>query len=136
MPQASVRSKLLKDLHKSAIAVAIHWNEDISAILNSSSDSESELTDDDDWMDVSSDDNDTDSPMILSSISTDSSVLSVALGVMSIDSSSESNDTMSVAEEMAEGIDSVYRDMLNSIEALEDEVMMACILEHLGEEIM
>ena len=136
MLQASVHSKLLKDLHKSTIAVATHWNEDISTVLNGSSDSESELTDDDDWMDMSSDDNDTDSPMVLSSISTDLSVLSVAFGVMSIDSSLKSNNIMSMAEKMAEGIDLVYRDMLNLIEILEDEVMMAHILEHLDEGIM
>ncbi|KAN0076872.1 hypothetical protein V8E55_010727 [Tylopilus felleus] len=129
MPQASIRFKVLEILHQSAISVAIHRNEAISGVLNSSSDSE--LTDEDNWTDVSSDEGD--SSTELSPMSANSSLLSEALDTMLIDSGSLGSDaTMSTMEE----IDLQYRDILDSIQALEDEVTMARVLECLDEGMM
>ena len=129
MPQASIRFKVLEILHQSTISVAIHRNEAISGVLNSSSDSE--LTDKDNWTDVSSDEGD--SSTELSPMSADSSLLSEALDTMLIDSGSLGSDaTMSTMEE----IDLQYRDILDSIQALEDEVTMARVLECLDEGMM
>ena len=112
MPRASTRLKFLERLHQSAVSVAIHRKEAITAVLDSSSDSEP--MDEDDWTDVSSDNLESDSSMVLSPISIDSSVLSVALGASMSTSESDGN-MMSMMEE----IDVPYRDMLSVIEALE-----------------
>ncbi|KIK13121.1 hypothetical protein PISMIDRAFT_18220 [Pisolithus microcarpus 441] len=125
MPQTSLRTEILQLLDDAMLTTAQMRNDEISASLEDDSD----LTD---WTDMSSDTSGMSSPalspMVLSPPSPASSLAS-SWGSMSVDSKSTS--TVSTTDMII----APYTQLLDTIEALCDEVEAVRVLEDLGEPI-